>query len=365
MPKGRPSSSASNRSLTQARAAKQDEFYTQLNDISNELKHYKSHLHDKVVLCNCDDPYESNFFKYFALNFNSLGLKKLIATSYQPSPIVGGQLPLLEIEGLKPSGKEPYAVEINEVKDLTRDGAIGIKDIELLLRSDANVTRPLNSDDTFGGGDFRSRECLQLLEQADIVITNPPFSLFREYVSQLSNYNKDFLIIGPKTAITAIEVISQIRDNKLWLGTGFASGNAYFEIPRENEREYAPGVFNPETGLVKFRNVCWYTTLDHKRRHEEIPLFRRYEESEYPEYDLYKAIDVSKVANIPLDYDGAMGVPITFLDRYNPSQFEILNANNLRKSTSVPAKPHGLIKDTHGSLQGKRKFVRLVIKRRK
>lgn len=185
--------------LSNARSAKQDEFYTQLADISNELKHYKAQLRGKTILCNCDDPYESNFFKYFALNFNTLGIKKLIATSYVKSPIVGGQLPLLDIEGLKPEGREPYAIEINKVPDHKRRGTTDITDVEYLLKHDANTARPLHGDDVYSGGDFRSRECVDLLKLADIVITNPPFSLFREYVSQLAEHDKRFLIIGKRS----------------------------------------------------------------------------------------------------------------------------------------------------------------------
>jgi hypothetical protein len=179
------STTAGSRSLSNARNAKQDEFYTQLGDISNELKHYKKQLKGKTILCNCDDPFESNFFKYFALNFNTLGLKKLIATSYTRSPIVGAHLPLFSIEGLKPEGREPYAIEINEVPDQNADGAIDIADVEYLLKHNTNAARQLYGDNTYEGGDFRSRECVGLLKQADIVITNPPFSLFREYIAQL------------------------------------------------------------------------------------------------------------------------------------------------------------------------------------
>lgn len=193
---------ANNQSLGNARNAKQDEFYTQLNDISNELKHYKAQMGGKTIFCNCDDPYESNFFKYFALNFNALGLKKLIATSYIRSPIVGAGLSLFSMEGLKPEGKEPYAIEINEVPDQNRDGAIDLTDVKYLLQHDANTTRALKSDGIYSNGDFRSRECVELLKQSDIVITNPPFSLFREFVTHLVAHDKQFLIVGSKNAIT-------------------------------------------------------------------------------------------------------------------------------------------------------------------
>ena len=188
---------SSNKTLHKASKAKNDEFYTQLADIEKELKHYKEQFHGKVVYCNCDDPFESNFFKYFAANFNALKLKKLITTSYVKSPIVGGQLLLFDMEGLKPDGKEPFKIEINEIKDFNSDGAIGLKDVEWLLKHNANVSKPLE-----GNGDFRSKECIELLKKSDIVVTNPPFSLFREYVSQLTEYNKKFVIIGNTNSLT-------------------------------------------------------------------------------------------------------------------------------------------------------------------
>ncbi|MFH0947551.1 MAG: adenine-specific methyltransferase EcoRI family protein, partial [Elusimicrobiota bacterium] len=202
-----------NKNLHKASQAKKDEFYTQLVDIEKELKHYKDQFRGKVVYCNCDDPFESNFFKYFAANFNALGLKKLVTTSYVKSPIVGGQLPLFEVEGLKPSGKEPFKIEIKEVPDTDKDGAIGLDDVEYLLKHDKNIATPLK-----GNGDFRSDECIELLKQADIVVTNPPFSLFREYVAQLVKYEKKFLILGQQGAIIYKEFIPLIKENKVWLG---------------------------------------------------------------------------------------------------------------------------------------------------
>ena len=306
-----------NKSLHKASQAKNDEFYTQLGDIANELKHYRDQLRGKVILCNCDDPFESNFFKYFAANFNTLGLKKLIATSYQKSPIVGGQLSLLDIEGLKPDGKEPYVVEINEVPDMNSDGAISLDDVEHLLKHDKNIATPLK-----GGGDFRSKECIELLKKADIVVTNPPFSLFREYVAQLIEHNKNFLIIGSKNAITYKEIFKLIKENKLWLGYGFAAGNAFFKIPAEKAREFAAGVYDSKTGLVKFRNVGWFTNLYVDKSEDPITPYLTYEQGLkkglYPKYDNYDAIEVSKVAEIPSDYKGVMGVPITFLDKWAP-----------------------------------------------
>ena len=215
-----------NSNLHKANKVKKDEFYTHLIDIEKELKHYKDQFRGKVVYCNCDDPFESNFFKYFAANFNALGLKKLITTSYVKSPIVGGQLPLFEVEGLKPSGKEPFKIEITKVPDTDNDGAINLDDVEYLLKHDKNTATPLRD-----GGDFRSDECIELLKKADIVVTNPPFSLFREYVSQLMKYDRKFLIIGSVNAITYKECFKFIKDNKMWLGITMDGRNKWFRVP--------------------------------------------------------------------------------------------------------------------------------------
>jgi hypothetical protein len=369
------SQASGNRALSNARRVKQDEFYTQLGDISNELKHYKAQLRGKTILCNCDDPFESNFFKYFALNFNTLGLKKLIATSYKKSPIVGADLPLFSIEGLKPECKEPYAIEINEVSDLNGDGATDLADVEYLLKHNANTSRSLNSDGIYNAGDFRSRECVELLKQADIVITNPPFSLFREYVEQLFAHDKQFLIIGSKNAITYKEIFKLIKENKLWLGNGFANGNAFFSTPKDYAREFAAGVYDEKTGLVKFRNVGWFTNMDNPKRHEFIPLYKKYTPSDYPKYDNYDAIEVGKVAEIPADYPGAMGVPITFLDKYNPVQFEILGITDRDNNSGLKTKeytdedaPNSGDLNRRGAIRigndYKSTYARLLIKRR-
>ena len=307
-----------NKNLNNAKIAKKDEFYTQLTDIERELQHYWQHFRDKVVLCNCDDPYESNFFKYFALRFNQLGLKKLICTCYNGSPVQGNEL-MIDFGDFDDEPKKiAYKVEITEVKDLNGDGAVDLSDVQYLLKNDKNVLSTLRT------GDFRDPECIELLKQADIVVTNPPFSLFREYIGQLMEYEKKFLVIGPYNAITYKEIFPLIQNNRLWLGYGFHAGNAYFKIPDDTIKEYASGVFNENTGLVKFRNCTWYTNIDHVKRHEELDLVCRYSPEEYPKYDNYDAIDVGKTADIPCDYAGAMGVPITFLDKYNPEQFDII-----------------------------------------
>ena len=332
-----------NKNLNAAKTAKKDEFYTQLTDIERELQHYWPHFAGKVVLCNCDDPYESNFFKYFALRFNQLGLKKLICTCYDGSPVAGTQLSLFSLDADGNQRKTAYKVEITEVTDVNGDGAVDLADVEHLIQNDKNVLSVLH-----GNGDFRSPECIELLKQADIVVTNPPFSLFREYVAQLMEYGKKFLIIGNVNAITYKEVFPLIMENRLWLGYGFNAGNAYFRVPEETRREYADGVYDKETDLVKFRNCHWFTNLDHNKRHEEMDLVCHYSPEEYPTYDNYDAIEVSKTSDIPFDYDGVMGVPITFLDKYNPEQFEIIGAtesegkgvsNGLWKQDSGVAQP--------------------------
>ena len=308
-----------NSALNTARVAKEDEFYTQIEDIENELKHYKKHFKGKVVLCNCDDPYESSFFKYFAMNFNKLGLKKLITTCYKESPIADTQLSLFDDPETDEVEKQPaFKLEIVQVDDFNGDGAVNIYDVEWLIRNGANVLTPLEGD-----GDFRSAECLEMLEEADIVCTNPPFSLFRQFLSLLVEHEKKFLIIGSQNAITQKELFALLKENKVWVGYKF--GDMAFKVPdtyEPRETRY----WQDENGQ-KWRslgNVCWYTNLDIAKRHEELPLWKNYSPEVYPTYENYAAIEVSKVADIPCDYPGVMGVPITFIDKYNPDQFEIL-----------------------------------------
>ncbi len=326
---------ALNKSLRKASKEKNDEFYTQIIDIEKELKHYKEQFRDKVVYCNCDDPFESNFFKYFAANFNALGLKKLITTSYDKSPIVGGQLLLLDIEGLKPEGKEPFKIEINEVKDLDSDGAIGLTDVELLLKHDANVTTPLK-----GNGDFRSEECIEFLKEADIVVTNPPFSLFRHYVAQLIEYDKKFLILGNQNAITYKETFKLIKENKLWLGYD-NGGTKWFQVPKDYDIQTESRI-KIENGLKYFSmgSVVWFTNLDTTKRHEELTLYKKYTPKDYPKYQNYDAINVDKNSEIPMDYNGGMGVPITFIDKYNPDQFEIIGLGISNSGLEIGVKPY-------------------------
>lgn len=335
-----------NKNLHKANKSKKDEFYTQLSDIENELRHYKAEFKGKTILCNCDDPYESNFVKYFAMNFNAFGLKKLIATSYATSPVMYTQLSFFgeEVE-ITDSSEKPYVIEITEVTDLNGDGAFDLQDFELMLKK--NPPQILKGD-----GDFRSAECIEFLKEADIVVTNPPFSLFREYVAQLIEYDKKFIIIGNQNAITYKEIFPLIKDNKMWLGYGFNGGNAYFRVMYEDTERFAKGVYDTETGLVKFRNCVWFTNLDHKKRHEDLILWKKYTSEEYPKYDNYNAVNVDKVADIPCDYYGVMGVPITFLDKYNPEQFDIIK---FRKGND----------DKDLCINGKCPYFRILIKRKK
>lgn len=305
-----------NDNLKKAKDSKQDEFYTQLSDIENELRHYKNHFKNKTVFCNCDDPYESNFVKYFAMNFNALGLKKLIATCYSTSTIMYTQLSFFGDDIDYKEVRKPYFIEITEVTDENGDGAIDLSDFELILRK--NKPKLLKGD-----GDFRSDESIKLLEESDIVCTNPPFSLFREFVKLLIEYNKDFLIIGNQNAITYKEIFPLLQNNKMWIG--YHSGDMSFKVPETYEaRETRFWIDESGQKWRSLGNITWFTNLDIEKRHEELILYKKYDEKEYPKYDNYNAIEVSKVSDIPCDYDGTMGVPITFLDKYNPEQFEII-----------------------------------------
>lgn len=281
---------AKNSNLTAAKKAKNDEFYTQISDIEKELIHYWDKLKGKIVFCNCDDPAESNFWRYFHLNFERIGLKKLIATHYDPE---------------KPTYKLEY--EGGDDSDWSK-----------------GVLTPLR-----GNGDFRSPECVELLQECDVVVTNPPFSLFREYVAQLVQYGKKFLIIGNKNAVTYKEIFPLIKDNKLWFGPSITGGDREFAIPDYVETTYKnPWIGEDGRRHVRVPGVHWFTNLDHKKRHEPLILFRRYADdpNAYPRYDNYDAINVDKVADIPEDYFEYVGVPITFLDKYCPEQFEIVGA---------------------------------------
>ncbi len=323
---------ADNRNLYSSRGDKADEFYTQLSLVESELKHYRPHFKGKTVLCNCDDPYESNFFKYFAMNFNALGLKKLITTCFATSPVTGkefqyfvdngGQLSFIPSENNAPvqdeNGRKPYKVEITEVTDENGDGRIDLADVEYLMRNKKNTMTLL-----VGDGDFRTPECVELLKEADIVVTNPPFSLFRDYVALLMQYNKQFAIIGNQNACTYKEIFPLLKTNQMWLG--YNSGHFWFKVPDSYEEKKTDFKID-ETGQKwrRMGNICWFTNLDIEKRHEDMTLFRNYSSDIYPHYDNYDAIEVSRTANIPCDYYGVMGVPITFMSQYNPEQFDLI-----------------------------------------
>ena len=311
---------AGNSDLNKANKAKKDEFYTQLADIEVELKHYKKHFNGKTVFCNCDDPYESNFFKYFAMNFNYLGLKKLIATCYHNSPVTGEQLSIFDMFPTEEKQKKyAYKIEISEVVDINGDGAVDLVDVEYLLRNKKNVLTLLEGD-----GDFRSDECVEILKKADIVCTNPPFSLFREFVAQLVKYEKQFLIIGNQNAITYKEIFPLIKENKIWLGITMNGSNRYFRVPDDYPLTEATGKVVDGKKYAFVKSVVWFTNMTMSKRNEKIELYKTYSAKEYPHYDNYDAIEVARASEIPEDYYGVMGVPITFLHKYNPDQFEIL-----------------------------------------
>ena len=329
---------SANRNLNTAKAKKKDEFYTQLSDIENELRFYRDHFRGKVIYCNCDDPRVSKFFHFFSLQFRFLGLKKLITTCYK-----------------------------NQQRDMfSRNDAE--KAIWLEYNGTENETAIPSLEDIGvhyleGDGDFRSQECIDLLKQADVVVTNPPFSLFREYVAQLMKYEKKFIIIGNKNAIKYKEIFPLIEDNRLWVGNTPMSRDLLFDVPKDYAQELVEtrkegSAYKIVDGVVKGRSQgIWFTNLDHKKRHEELILWKRYSPEEYPTYDNYNAINVNKVAEIPYDYDGEMGVPITFIDKYNPDQFDIIGLDR-----PIMSKLTGKVSCFY--LNGKELYSRIVIRRK-
>lgn len=312
-----------NTNLARANREKNDEFYTRLTDIEKELRHYRKHFKGKTILCNCDDPFESNFFKYFVLNFNKLGLKKLIATCYATSAISNKELSLSKVLGNDETKEgRPYKAVVTKIYDATGDGGIDMLDVAELFKMGENELTELKED-----GDFRSEECLELLKEVDIVVTNPPFSLFREYVATLVEYDKKFIIIGNKNAITYKEIFPLLKDNIIWLGNNNPAPKLFYVPTLLEERK---NIKKDENGdlVATFGNICWFTNLDIKKRHEDLILIRKYNEEDYPKYDNYDVINVNKVKDIPYDYEDIMGVPITFIDKYNPEQFEIIGIAN-------------------------------------
>lgn len=374
-----------NKNLNKAKETKNDEFYTQYSDIQKEIEAYLEYNPDvfrgKVVYCNCDDPFESNFFRYFVLNFNKLGLKQLITTSYKPSPVANTQLQLFGDDKTltKVKGRPKVTANkfiINEVRDIDEDGEFNLKDVARQLKANKNNEwTPLEGD-----GDFRSDESINLLKQSDIVVTNPPFSLFREYIKQLIDYDKKFLIIGNMNAITYKEVFPLLRDNKVWLGNNYKinAGAMFFEIPEkianlEQVREIKTNESGKKVYITRVQGVRWFTNLDHGRRHQPLPLMTKAEvikfatKKPFEKYDNYDAIEVSLVKNIPSDYDGVMGVPMSIFDKYSPEQFEILGSDYNVKEGLLPklVNPKWKGKLDRGYINGKRKFTRILIKHRK
>ena len=305
-----------NKNLNKAKEAKKDEFYTQLDDINNELKHYREHFRGKTVLCNCDDPRVSNFFTYFAYNFEFLGLKKLITTCYKNQ----------NMDLFSQNQSEQAVYLIYE----------GDKNGDHIPNADEIGVMPLKGD-----GDFRSKECIELLKEADIVVTNPPFSLFREYVAQLIEYDKKFLIIGNVNAVKYKELFPLIMNNKIWLGASIHSGDRKFWVPNDYELN-AAGCGIDETGrkYIRVKGVRWFTNLDYKERHENLILYKHYTPEEYPKFENFDAININRTEDIPCDYNGVMGVPITFMDKYNPEQFEILGVGIAGLGLAAGVKPY-------------------------
>jgi hypothetical protein len=326
---------AANLNLRKASTAKKDEFYTQLSDIESELKHYKKHFKDKVVYCNCDDPRVSNFFHYFSHNFEKLGLKKLITTCYKSQSM-----------DLFSENKSEEAIYLEYTGDKNGNNVPDPDEIGI---------KKLKSD-----GDFRSKESIALLKQADIVVTNPPFSLFREYVAQLIEHDKKFIIVGHQNAISYKEIFKLIKEDKMWLGYGFKGGAAHF-INKHYEDYATAG--NHQEGMIRVSGVTWFTNLDISKRHEDLILYKTYNPKEYPKFDHYDAINVDKTNEIPMDYKGNIGVPITFLNKYSPEQFEIIDGLNRYSILDGPTP------ETQGKylsqVNGNPIYVRIVIKNKK
>ena len=340
-----------NKNLNAAMRAKKDKFYTQLEDIENELRHYRDFFTGKIIFCNCDDPFESNFFKYFALKFNDLELKKLICTSYADSPIAGLELNLF------PDGKTAYMVEVTELKDWNGDGREDLLDVAFAIEHGIYKRQPLTGDLKYCAGDFRSEELLKLLRQADVVVTNPPFSVFREFIALMIASNKKFLVIGNMNAITYKEIFPLIMANKLWLGYGFKGGDPCFRVPDDYESDTRFWIDEDGKRWRSLGNLHWYTNIETPKRYWELDLWKNYTPEEYPRYDNYDAIEVSKTADIPVDYFGVMGVPITFLDKYCPNQFEILGKIDTGKIDEYNL--------ANPIINGKMIYKRIAIRRRR
>lgn len=350
-----------NAKLNGAFLAKKDEFYTQYEDVEKELVHYPGQFSGKRVLCNCDDPFESAFFRYFLRNFESLGLVSLTSTCYASSPLAGGEYPL---EG----GRRSYTAVVTRVPEgeiVFPDGSLDLESVFALEGNSISIMR--------GDGDFRSEECIALLDRADVVVTNPPFSLFREYIAQLVERHKEFLILGNMNAATYREVFPLFRDNKVWYGESIRSGDRKFHVPDSYPLNASNCGIDPSgRRYIRVKGVRWFTNLNNSRRHEKIEVTKRFRPEEYPIYQNYSAIEVSRTMDIPMDFNGIMGVPITFLDKYNPSQFEILMLANGNARTNVAPetlaavgyRPHPDDRGGVGMIDGQRSYARILIRRR-
>lgn len=357
----KPELKAGNATLNHAFIVRKDEFYTQYEDVAREMTQYPERLRGKTVLCNCDDPFESAFFRFFVLHFDELGLAGLTSTCYADSPMAGREYPL---EG----GTSAYKAVVTEVPDESLVRPDGSLDLESLFAMPGNSLAHLAGD-----GDFRSEECEALLEAADVVATNPPFSLFREYMSQLERHNKQFIILGNMNAATYREVFPLFRDDKVWYGESIRSGDRKFHVPDSYPLNAAGcGVDDSGRRFIRVKGVRWLTNMDIDRRHEPIPLTESYTAAKYPRYENYDAIEVGRTLNIPADYDGIMGVPITFLDRYSPDQFEIIMLANGNARSNVDSKilaevgyrPHPEDKGGVGIVNGRRAYARILIRRK-
>ncbi|TXE58302.1 type II toxin-antitoxin system RelB/DinJ family antitoxin [Serratia ureilytica] len=354
-------SKSGNATLNRAFIVKKDEFYTQYEDVSREMLKHRDQLKGKTILCNCDDPFESAFFRFFVLNFDKLGLSGLTSTCYAGSPIAGREYPLEGVTGA-------YKAVVTSVPDEPLERPDGSLDLIPLFAMPGNSLVHLTGD-----GDFRSDECEALLKEADIVATNPPFSLFREYISLLERHEKDFIILGNMNAVTYKEVFPLFRDDKVWYGESIRSGDRKFHVP-DSYPLNAAGCGIDEIGrrFIRVKGVRWFTNLDTSRRHEPIALTLSYTPDEYPRYENYDAIEVGRTQNIPVDYDGIMGVPITFLDKYSPDQFEIIMLANGNARTNVSAetlaevgyRPHSEDRGGVGIINGRRVYARILIRRK-
>lgn len=360
---------AKNSNLHKAKESKNDEFYTQLSDIEKEVIKYKEHLRGKTIYCNCDDPAWSNFVRYFIMQFNFFGLKRLIATGYTSgNGALTNQLDLVDLMQLEDpfqecenNTKKSYYIDINSVSQklsdyFTDNAEKNLSNYDLLKNlKEEGFIKELN-----GSGDFRSNECINLLQQSDVVITNPPFSLFREFVNLLFKYNKKFIILGNQNAITYKEFFPLIKDNKVWLGASIHSGDREFEVPFDYPiKTLGYRIDNEGKKYIRVKGVRWWTNLDYKERYKDLVLYKKYTSEEYPHYDNYNAINVNETSKIPIDYKGIMGVPITFLDKYNPQQFKLLgimNTGELNPGIRYPNTPHG-----RPLINGKELYLRILI----